>query len=258
MNCMIEEKQTNRYIELAGLSKVFHTAAGDFIALKDLEVCFCQGEFTSVVGRSGSGKSTLMNMITGIDHPSSGEVLVESQKIHQFNETRMARWRGKNLGIVFQFYQLLPVFTLLENVMLPMQIAQKYTSDERRLRALNLLEQVGLEDFVEQYPNLVSGGQQQSAAIARALANDPPILIADEPTGNLGSTEAAKVIEIFHELSMQGKTIIMVTHDLDLAKNAQRILTLADGRLVNDQRNTYQKNLPNMSANTQRISKQEK
>ncbi len=252
---MIENNQKYHYIELVGLSKVFQTAAGDFVALKDLDVCFCQGEFTSVVGRSGSGKSTLMNMITGIDRPSSGEVLVERQKIHQFNETRMARWRGINLGIVFQFYQLLPVLTLLENVMLPMQIAQKYSANERRLRALNLLEQVGLKDFVEQYPNIVSGGQQQSAAIARALANDPPILIADEPTGNLGSIEAERVLDIFHRLSMEGKTIIMVTHDLELAKNAQRMLTLADGRLIDDQRNFYQKNQPNMNATIQEIAK---
>jgi len=236
---MHDQRTGNPYIKLIDLSKTYHTDAGDFLALNHLNVCFNQGEFASIVGRSGSGKSTLMNMITGIDRPTSGKVLIKEQKIQNFNETYMARWRGENLGIVFQFYQLIPVLTLLENVILPMQIAQKYTRTERHQRALDLLDQVGLITVKDQFPSTVSGGQQQSAAIARALANDPPIIIADEPTGNLGSSEAKNILSIFHKLSKQGKTIIMVTHDLELANNAQRILHLSDGILVNDQKNSY-------------------
>jgi putative ABC transport system ATP-binding protein len=229
------QRAKNGFIKLNQIDKIYHTAAGDFIALKDINLTFHQSEFTSVVGRSGSGKSTLMNMITGIDRPTAGEVLVAGQKIHQLSETRMARWRGENLGIVFQFYQLLPVLSLLENVMLPMQIAKKYSPAEREARALDLLAQVGLEEFADHVPTRVSGGQQQSAAIARALANDPPILIADEPTGNLGTREAAKILEIFRRLTLDGKTVIMVTHDRDLASTAQRMITLADGYVVDDQ-----------------------
>lgn len=234
-----DQRTGDPYIKLIDLSKTYHTAAGDFLALNNLNVNFNQGEFASIVGRSGSGKSTLMNMITGIDRPTSGEVLIKAQKIQNFNETYMARWRGENLGIVFQFYQLIPVLTLLENVTLPMQIAQKYTRTERHQRALDLLNLVGLIKVKDQFPNTVSGGQQQSAAIARALANDPPIIIADEPTGNLGSSEANNILKIFHKLSEDNKTIIMVTHDLELAKNAQRMLHLSDGNLVNDQKNSY-------------------
>ena len=228
-------RSKNGFIQLSEISKIYHTAAGNFIALKDINLIFHQSEFTSVVGRSGSGKSTLMNMITGIDRPTSGEVMVAGQRIHQLSETRMARWRGENLGIVFQFYQLLPVLSLLENVMLPMQIAKKYSPAEREARALDLLAQVGLEDFADHVPTRVSGGQQQSAAIARALANDPPILIADEPTGNLGSNEAEKILDIFCRFTLDGKTIIMVTHDHDLASTAQRMITLSDGYMVADQ-----------------------
>lgn len=228
-------RSKNGFIQLSEISKIYHTAAGNFIALKDINLIFHQSEFTSVVGRSGSGKSTLMNMITGIDRPTSGEVTVAGQRIHQLSETRMARWRGENLGIVFQFYQLLPVLSLLENVMLPMQIAKKYSPAEREARALDLLAQVGLEDFADHVPTRVSGGQQQSAAIARALANDPPILIADEPTGNLGSNEAEKILDIFRRFTLDGKTIIMVTHDHDLASTAQRMITLSDGYMVADQ-----------------------
>lgn len=224
------------YISLQGVSKYFELSSGRFTALDMITVDFYQSEFTSVVGRSGSGKSTLMNMITGIDKPSVGEINIAGQAIHKLNENAMARWRGKNLGIVFQFYQLVPVFTLLENVMLPMQIIGKLTQKECEEKALRLLDGVNLKSYADYLPFRVSGGQQQCAAIARALANDPPILIADEPTGNLGSQEAERVLGIFSALVSQGKTVVMVTHDEDLAARSQRILRLSDGRLVNDSR----------------------
>lgn len=231
---MAEAKKKVSYIKLNAITKEFKIGGESFLALDDISVVFHQQEFTSVVGRSGSGKSTLMNMITGIDKPTAGEVEINGQKIHTLPETEMAKWRGQNLGIVFQFYQLIPVLSLMENVMLPMQIAGKYTHEERQERALDLLTQVNLRQQAGKRPYAVSGGQQQSTAIARALANDPPILIADEPTGNLGSAEADQVFNIFSRLSEQGKTIIMVTHDDELAARAQRVLKLADGRLVGE------------------------
>ena len=221
-------------IRLRQICKVYHTTAGDFVALQDINLTLEQGEFISVVGRSGSGKSTLMNMITGIDKPSSGEILVAGQPLHSMSEDEMARWRSRNLGIVFQFYQLIPVLSLLENVLLPMQIAELYTPEERLARARMLLNEVGLEGQLNKKPHTVSGGQQQSAAIARAIANAPPILIADEPTGNLGSTAAENVFHIFERLSTQGKTVIYVTHDNELARRARRTLRLSDGKLVGD------------------------
>ncbi len=233
---MPEMNQFPPFIKLIDLSKVFQAASMQFVALSDINIAFHQHEFTAIVGRSGSGKSTLMNMITGIDKPTSGKVIVDGMEIHSLPETNMAKWRGENLGIVFQFYQLIPVLSLVENVMLPMQIAGKYTHAERLERALDLLKQVGLQKFAHKRPNMVSGGQQQSTAIARALANDPPILIADEPTGNLSSGEAEKIFEIFETLSSSGKTIIMVTHDEDLAKRARRVLQLVDGRIVSENR----------------------
>jgi putative ABC transport system ATP-binding protein len=219
-------------IEMRQISKVFHTTAGDFTALKEVSACFYKGEFVSVVGKSGSGKSTLVNMITGIDRPTSGEVFTEEGPIHALSENRMSIWRGRNLGVVFQFFQLLPTLTLLENVMLPMDFAGLYSPGERPQRALELLRQVGLEDFADQLPAAVSGGQQQSVAIARALANDPPILVADEPTGNLDSRTAEQVFSIFTRLAQQGKTIIVVTHDASLAQRTDRTLLLCDGELV--------------------------
>lgn len=246
---MIDSNHLSPFIKLDNVDKVYKTASMQFIALQHINIGFHLHEFTAVVGRSGSGKSTLMNMITGIDKPTSGKVIVNGIEIHTMSETAMAKWRGENLGIVFQFYQLIPVLSLVENVMLPMQIAGKYTHAKRMERAHDLLSQVGLQKYAQKRPYMVSGGQQQSTAIARALANDPPILIADEPTGNLSTGEAEKIFNIFQSLSSSGKTIIMVTHDEDLAKRARRILKLVDGRIVSENRQAspfvgYQKEKP--------------
>lgn len=220
-------------IEMNGIVKTFENAAGKFTALKGVTTCFYQGEFVSIVGKSGSGKSTLVNMLTGIDHPTSGTVRVADTFIHQKSENDMSLWRGRYLGIVFQFFQLVPTLTLLENVMLPMALLNMYSPLGREQRALELLEMVGLGAVAEKLPAAVSGGQQQSAAIARALANDPPILIADEPTGNLDTRSADEVFDLFARLIESGKTILMVTHDPQLARRTTRTLLLADGELVN-------------------------
>jgi putative ABC transport system ATP-binding protein len=221
-------------IDLRGVTKAYETAAGPFWALKGIDLQVGRGEFVSVVGKSGSGKSTLINMFTGIDHPSDGQVIVAQTPIRQLNEGQMAEWRGRNMGIVFQFFQLLPTLTILENVMLPMDLAQTYSEPERAERALALLEQVQMADDAHKFPSTVSGGQQQRAAIARALANDPPILVADEPTGNLDSRAADAVFRLFHELAAEGKTILMVTHDDELARRVPRTITLADGLIVDE------------------------
>ncbi len=212
--------------------KKFKTVAGEVTVLKGVDANFYPGEFVGVIGKSGSGKSTMVNMLTGIDRPTSGEVNIGGMLVHKLNESQMSRWRGKNLGIVFQFYQLMPVLTLLENVMLPMDIAAKVPAAEREARAMQLLKLVGLEEEANKMPSAVSGGQQQAAAVARAMANDPPIIIADEPTGNLDSKTAEHIIEIFEELVAQGKTIIMVTHDPQLSQRTDRTVLLCDGEII--------------------------
>lgn len=221
-------------IRMRDITKIFHTPSGNAAVLKGIDVDIRQGEFVSVVGRSGSGKSTLVNMLTGIDHPTTGTVTVGGLEITRMPESRMAVWRGKNLGIVFQFFQLLPMLTLLENVMVPMDFCNIYSPAHRVERAGSLLDLVGLTAFAHKLPGAVSGGQQQSAAVARALANDPPILIADEPTGNLDSVTAAQVMNIFDGLASQGKTILMVTHDISLAERTNRIVLISDGELVKE------------------------
>ncbi len=214
--------------------KVFKTAAGEAQVLKGINASIQRGEFVSVVGRSGSGKSTLVNMITGIDHPTAGIVKVGGTELHRMSEGEVAVWRGKTMGIVFQFFQLLPMLTLVENIMLPMDFCSLYSPAEREERAMRLLRRVGLAEMAHKLPGAVSGGQQQSAAVARALATDPPIILADEPTGNLDSRTAEDVIQLFEELVSQGKTIIMVTHDPVLAKRTSRTLIISDGELVSE------------------------
>ena len=222
-------------ISLQNVVKAYHTPVGDFIALDDVDLTIDTGEFVAVVGKSGSGKSTMINMITGIDKPTSGEVIVSKTAVHTLQEGPMAEWRGRNVGVIFQFFQLLPMLSVVENVMLPMDFCDMYDSKEREGRALQLLEQVDMVDHAYKLPSEVSGGQQQRVAIARALANDPPILVADEPTGNLDSKSASSVFRLFESLVDQGKTIVMVTHDNDLAARASRTITLADGKIVTPQ-----------------------
>jgi putative ABC transport system ATP-binding protein len=222
-------------IEMLDIVKTFKTPAGEFTALKKVSACFYRGESVSVVGKSGSGKSTLVNMLTGIDHPTSGKVRAGGVSLHELNESDMSLWRGRNLGIVFQFFQLLPMLSLLENVLLPMDLAGKFPLGEREARAESLLRLVGLEKYAHSLPDAVSGGQQQSAAIARALANDPPVLVADEPTGNLDTRAAEEIFEIFKGLTRQGKTIIVVTHDSSLAGQTDRTMLLSDGELIRPQ-----------------------
>lgn len=221
-------------IQLHKVVKTFKNASGEFRVLKGIDLSLNQGEFISIIGKSGSGKSTLLNMITGIDFPTSGKVTVNDLDIYSMNESQRALWRGKNLGIVFQFFQLLPILTLIENVMLPMDYVNYLSYDERPRRALELLEMVGLADQAQKLPVAVSMGQQQSAAIARALATDPPVIVADEPTGNLDSRSADNIIQLFEKLVVTGKTIAMVTHDPSLTSRTSRNIVISDGELINE------------------------
>lgn len=224
----------SRLIELKDVTKAYDVAAGKFLALKGIDMQVDEGEFVAVVGKSGSGKSTLINMITGIDTPTSGEVLVASTPVHALNQEQLAVWRGKNVGIVFQFFQLLPTLTVAENVVLPMDFGNVYSPGERRERATALLEKVGISEQADKLPSNLSGGQQQRAAIARALATDPPLLVADEPTGNLDSQTSDAVMQLFADLTAEGKTVVMVTHERDFGKYFTRTITLSDGAVVTD------------------------
>ncbi|MFW5696207.1 MAG: ABC transporter ATP-binding protein [Phototrophicaceae bacterium] len=221
-------------IALSGVHKVYKTAAGEFPALRGIDLTVTEGEFVAIIGKSGSGKTTLINMMTGIDYPTDGQVQIAGSEIFKFKEGRLAQWRGKNLGVIFQFFQLLPTLTAIENVMLPMDFCNVYSRKERPERAMHLLEQVGLADQANKIPSTLSGGQQQRVAIARALANDPPLLLADEPTGNLDSKTATSIFELFEDLINKGKTIVMVTHDNDLASRVTRDITMSDGVIIDD------------------------
>jgi ABC-type lipoprotein export system ATPase subunit len=221
-------------IGLNHVSRSFWTGGSEFRALKEVDLAIRAGEFVSIIGKSGSGKSTLLNMIAGIDRPTSGEVWVHGTALHELDENQLAIWRGANMGIIFQFFQLLPALSLLQNVILPMDLAGKYRRAERRARAESLLDLVGLAEHMRKLPSMVSGGQQQRAAMARAIANDPPVIIADEPTGNLDSRTAEMVFGLFNDLSDQGKTIVIVTHDSSLARRATRTAIISDGEIVNE------------------------
>jgi ABC-type lipoprotein export system ATPase subunit len=221
-------------IDMRGVVKTFKTAAGPFTALKSVNLRVNAGEFVAVIGKSGSGKSTLLNMLTGIDRPTAGEVYVGNTAVHKMSEGRLAKWRGKQMGIVFQFFQLLPTLTLIENVMLPMDLCGMYSVRERKKRALGLLDLVEMGDQANRLPSAVSGGQQQRVAIARALANNPPILVADEPTGNLDSKTAKSVFDLFEVLVASGKTIVMVTHDAEMAKRVDRAVIVSDGEVIDE------------------------
>jgi putative ABC transport system ATP-binding protein len=223
-------------IHMRDVVKIYSTAAGDFTALKAVNLQVEAGEFVGIVGKSGAGKSTLLNMLTGVDQLTSGEVIVNTSgsqvSIHKMNEDAIATWRGHNLGVMYQSFQLLPMLTLLENVMLPMDLCGKFNSKLSRERAFELLRLVEIEDHANKLPSQISGGQQQRVSIARALANDPQILVADEPTGSLDSLTAEHVFDVFEQLvAEQGKTILMVTHDESLKSRFSRTLRIADGEL---------------------------
>jgi putative ABC transport system ATP-binding protein len=223
-------------IHVSDVVKAYPLGAGEFVAINHLSLDIAQGEFVAVVGRSGSGKTTLLNLLAGIDRPTAGTVRVAGADLGALSESGLAAWRGRNVGLVFQFFQLLPTLTVMENVLLPMDFAKTIPVGERRDRAQHLLERVGVGDQADKLPATLSGGQQQRAAIARALANDPPILLADEPTGNLDSATADAVLELFADLNGDGRTIVVVTHERDIRAIVDREVTLVDGRVVDDER----------------------
>ena len=219
-------------ISLQNISKTFQTPAGTFTALKDINLEIKHGEFVGLIGKSGSGKSTLLNMIGGIDRPSSGSVAVGNTAIQDFKENKLASWRGRTVGFVFQFFQLLPTLTAVENIMLPMDFSNSFPVRERRQRALNLLERVGLSNQSDKLPATLSGGEQQRVAIARALANEPSVVLADEPTGNLDSVTANSVFDLLREMATAGTTVLIATHEADIARVIDRTVEISDGALI--------------------------
>jgi putative ABC transport system ATP-binding protein len=221
-------------VELRQVVKTYRSSAGTFTALKGVDLRVESGAFVSIIGKSGSGKSTLINVITGIDKPTSGEVIVDGAAVHNLNEEQIALWRGRSVGVIFQFFQLLPTLTAVENILLAMDYGGHYSRTERAGQAMRLLERVGMAEHAHHLPSALSGGQQQCVAIARALANDPVLLTADEPTGNLDSKSTEMVFRLFETLAASGKTILMVTHDNELAARAQRTIRIVDGRIQDE------------------------
>jgi putative ABC transport system ATP-binding protein len=219
-------------IHMQNVNKSYQTGTGEFLALKNISLDVQPGEFLGIIGKSGAGKTTLINMLTGVDHVSNGEVWVEGTPIHNLNENQLAHWRGKKLGIIYQSFYLMPSLTLLQNVLLPMDFCGLYQGKNSKAKALDLLRQVEMEQNAYKLPAHVSGGQSQRAAIARALANDPSIIVADEPTGRLDSVTTETIFKVFVSLIEQGKTIVMVTHDQSLAKRMSRVIQIVDGELV--------------------------
>lgn len=224
----------DRIIDLRQIVKAYETPSGSFLALRDINLRIQAGEFVAVVGKSGSGKTTLLNLLAGIDRPTSGTISIDGTRLDSLSESQLAEWRGRTIGLVFQFFQLLPTLTVAENVMLPMDFAEVISAAKRRPKALQLLERVGILDQADKLPVTLSGGQQQRAAIARALANDPPILMADEPTGNLDEATRKSVLELFAKLNAEGRTIIVVTHERDISRYTDRQVTLVDGSVADD------------------------
>lgn len=231
----MNQTQNKILIELSNVTKTFSVASGAFHALRDVSLKISKGKLIAITGKSGSGKSTLINIITGIDKPTEGSVSINGMRVDKLSESELASWRGKNIGIVFQFFQLLPTLTIIENVMLPMDFCNSYPKKERKERALALLEQVNIKEQADKFPSALSGGQQQRAAIARALANDPPVIVADEPTGNLDSQTASSIFELFAALTKSGKTVIVVTHEKDFSEYFESSIAIADGKIVNNQ-----------------------
>ena len=218
-------------ISLQQVSKTYETPAGKFSALKDIDLQIHQGQFVGVVGKSGSGKSTLLNMLAGIDRPSSGSVAVAGTEIHTMSENQLAVWRGRNVGFVFQFFQLLPTLTAAENIILPMDFCKSLPFRERRKRALALLDQVGVGRHADKLPATLSGGEQQRVAIARALANEPPLVLADEPTGNLDSVTAKAILDLFRDMANRGTTVVIATHEGGIARVIDRRIEISDGKI---------------------------
>jgi putative ABC transport system ATP-binding protein len=226
-------------IALRGVGKTYPAAAGSFQALADVDLTIRRGEFVAIVGQSGSGKSTLLNVLAGIDRPSGGEIVVDGVAVHALPERELTAWRGAAVGIVFQFFQLLPTLTAAENVMLPMDFCNRWPPRDRRARALHLLDRVGVADQADKFPGALSGGQQQRVAVARALANAPPILLADEPTGNLDSRSSRALLRVLRERVDEGETVILVTHERAVIEQTARAVTLVDGRIVSDERHAH-------------------
>ncbi len=229
---MSTNEHSVQFIELRDVTKVYPSASGAFVALDRVRLALPRAELTAVVGQSGSGKSTLINLIAGIDRPTEGAVLVGGISVHALDESKLSAWRGRNVGVVFQFFQLLPTLTVAENVMLPMDFCGTYSGKAAHDRAFELLEQVGIADQAHKLPSALSGGQQQRAAIARALANDPPLVVADEPTGNLDTRSADAVLALLTALARKGKTVVVVTHERHWADRFDRVVTLVDGRVT--------------------------
>jgi putative ABC transport system ATP-binding protein len=221
-------------IEVRNAVKSYKSEAGEFRALKGVNFKIAKGEFVSIVGKSGSGKSTLLNLISGIDTPSEGEIIIDKNSINSMSQNLITEWRGKNIGIVFQFFQLMPTLTVIENVMLPMDFCKTYVPAKRFSIAKDLLEKVGVSKHADKFPSALSGGEQQRVAIARALSNNPPIIIADEPTGNLDSNTSNDIFNLFDKLQKEGKTIVMVTHNMELAEKSSHIIKVQDGEIVSD------------------------
>jgi ABC-type lipoprotein export system ATPase subunit len=235
MNASFEKTMNNPLIQLRQLSKSYSLPASQSVtALRDVTLDVPAGTYLALTGKSGSGKSTLLHLLTGIDQATTGEVCIGGQRLNDLPENELARWRGRNVGIVFQFFQLMPTLTALENVVFAIDLVKAVPRPERSAKARHLLERVGLSAQVSQLPGELSGGQQQRVAIARALANDPPLLVADEPTGNLDSQTAASILDLFDQLQREGVTLVVVTHDDDVARRAQRLVRLSDGRVVED------------------------
>lgn len=229
----------NPLIELRSVIKVYNSIADSVTALNGVDLQIFQGEFLVVTGKSGSGKTTLVNMVTGLDRSTSGEIWVDGEPLHKFGSERATKLRGRTMGVVFQSFELLPTLTVLQNVMLPMDFAGRDSRSEQRKRAMDLLEQVDIADHAKKLPTALSGGQQQRLSIARAMANNPAILVADEPTGSLDSATANAVVDIFMKLTQEGKTIFLVTHDKDIAKRGSRMITLSDGEIVGAKENIH-------------------
>ena len=219
----------NNLIQLSNITKSYATASGTFHALRNVSLNIRGSQLIAITGKSGSGKSTLLNIIAGIDKPTEGNVSINGIQVNNLSENELASWRGRNVGVVFQFFQLLPTLTVLENIMLPMDFCNTYPRKERHRRALYLLELVNIKEQADKLPSSLSGGQQQRAAIARALANDPPMIVADEPTGNLDSHTASSIFKLFAELTRSGKTVIVVTHEKEFSSHFEEVISLVDG-----------------------------